>query len=140
MHKLLILFCSLFLLNSAISQNIEIGTYISYKRGLLAPKYAILFVHEDSSQFEMFTHWQGAWIPAIGASKDGYQPQTLIMANNVLSNENVRVEKSQNLKGLIKNSFVGKVRLNFKMVDELPDEFIEIKQKSIDFIKQEQNK
>ena len=133
MFKLISLLFFICLLNTALEQKIENGLYISFKGGII-PKYAILTVEQDTSKLEIFTRWQGEWLPAIGAWDDSYQPQILIQnESGTLRNENVIIQKKNLIKGLVKNSFAGRIKFKFQMVETLPEEFQEIRKKGLEF-------
>tara|TARA_B110000459_G_C16202296_1_gene312771 strand:+ start:115 stop:540 length:426 start_codon:yes stop_codon:yes gene_type:complete len=129
---LLVLIC---FSGSLFSQNIANGTYISHKGGII-PKYAILTVNNDSATLEIFTKWQGAWLPAIGSWDNSYRPQILRHTGEFrLVNKNTIIEKRKNNKviAIVKNIFTGKGKFKFKIVDKVPDKYLEIKQKAIEF-------
>ncbi len=133
MLKITLLIFSFCILNISLEQKIENGLYISFKGGII-PKYTILTVEQNTSQLEVFTRWQGAWLPAIGAWDDSYLPQ-LLMRNEsgTLSNENVIIQYNKDIKGLVKNSFVGRIKFKFKKVETLPEKYTEIRQKGLEF-------
>jgi hypothetical protein len=133
MLKIVLVIFSFCLFNTITAQNIENGTYISFKGGII-PKYAILTVDNDSAKLEVFTRWQGEWLPAIGAWDNSYQPQMLIKNKiGTLSNENVIIQNKKGIIGLVKNSFAGKMKFKFKKVETLPEKYIEVRQKGIEF-------
>ena len=71
------------------AQEISNGTYIGHKRGVV-PKYIIMEVNDDSIILEMFTRWQGSWLPCIGSWDEAYKPQLLQSnANGTLTNESI---------------------------------------------------
>lgn len=133
MNKVVLIIISLLFIGNIHAQNIEKGLYISYNGGII-PKYAILTVEEDSASLEVFTKWQGAWLPAIGSWDNSYEPQKLIRsADGSLSNENVVITCKNEIKGIVKNSVANRIRFKFKNVEELPSEFEEVRQKGLDF-------
>jgi len=133
MLKAILVIFSFCLLNSAIGQSIENGLYISYKGGII-PKYAILTIELDTSKLEVFTKWQGEWLPAIGEWDNSYQPQMLIKnENGTLSNENVIIQNKKGIIGLVKNTFAGKMKFNFNKIETLPEKYMEVRQKGIEF-------
>ena len=75
--KLLLLTIGFFITGTVFSQKIECGNYIAYNGGLVS-KYTILNVYEDSAAMEVYTKWQGEWLPAIGKWDNTYKPQILI--------------------------------------------------------------
>jgi hypothetical protein len=135
MLKIVLIIFSFCLLGNLLGQNIEKGTYISFNGGVI-PKYAILTVDEDSSQLEVFTKWQGEWLPAIGSQDNSYRPQKLSRNNNgFLVNDNVLIKRKKQLTGLVRNSIVGRIKFKFSPVEVLPEKYIEVRQKGIAFIK-----
>jgi hypothetical protein len=133
MLKVILIIFSLSLLNTSTRQSIENGLYISYKGGFI-PKYAILTIEQDSSKLEVFTKWQGEWLPAIGDWDNSYQPQILIKnENGTLSNENVIIQNKKGIMGLVKNSFAGRMKFKFNKVETLPENYKEIRLKGIEF-------
>lgn len=133
MLKSILVIFSFCLLNTVIGQNIENGLYISFKGGII-PKYAILTVEQDTTYLEVFTKWQGEWLPAIGAWDNSYQPQILIKnETGTLSNENVIIHNKKGIIiGLVKNSFAGR-KFKFNKVETLPEKYKEVRQKGIEF-------
>ena len=128
------LFMLIFLSEITFAQKPGNGLYISYKGGLL-PKYAILTVMEDSASMEIFTRWQGAWLPAIGAWDTGYKPQILNFIGNRLENKNIEVEGEKNeVKGIARNTFLGKVKFKFTAVEKLPASFQKVRNESLKFV------
>ena len=133
MLKVVLVIFSFCLLNTALWQNIENGLYISFKGGII-PKYAILTIEQDTAKLEVFTRWQGEWLPAIGAWDNTYLPQMLIKnENGTLSNENVIIQNKKGIIGLVKNSFVGKIKFKFNKVETLPEKYVEVRQKGLAF-------
>lgn len=141
-------FCVLFLyiitgLNTSVSsQNIENGIYISYKGGII-PKYAILKVNDDSIKMEIFTRWQGAWLPAIGSWDATYSPQILKhTAENLIENENIRIVRKRNDKilGIVKNTYAGRIRFKLEQVEILPKKYQIVRQRSLEFTKRNTSK
>jgi hypothetical protein len=133
MIRVMLIIFSFFLSVIAIGQSIENGIYISFKGGLI-PKYAILTVEKDSAKLEVFTKWQGEWLPAIGAWDSSYQPQILHRnENGSLSNEDVLIRYKKQLRGLVKNSFDGRIKFKFNKVETLPEKYKEVRQKGIEF-------
>ncbi|MEQ9169470.1 MAG: hypothetical protein RIE55_00430 [Marinoscillum sp.] len=131
------IFLLLLLPNSGHGQQIQDGTYIGFNGGLI-PKYAILTVNQDSIELEIFTKWQGAWLPCIGTWDENYEPQHLerITATK-LENSNITVElkltKTSNLKTIARNTLVGRVRFNLTPVNELPDRYVAVRNKALSF-------
>jgi hypothetical protein len=135
MPKLALIIFSFCLLATAFGQNLDKGIYISHRGGII-PKYAILTVHEDSAQLEVFTKWQGEWLPAIGSWDNTYEPQMLNKnENGSLSNENVVIHRKKQIMGLIKNTFVGRLKFKFNPVEVLPEKYEEVRQKGLEFTK-----
>lgn len=134
MIKGALIIVSVCLISLVNAQNIENGIYISFKGGVV-PKYAILTVKNDSANVEVYTKWQGEWLPAVGTWNKSYKPQRLFKnENGTLTNENAIVERKKYLKGFVKNSFVGKIKLKFEKVEKLPKEYEEVRQKAIEFV------
>lgn len=133
MLKVVLLIISLLFIGNIHAQNIENGLYIAYKGGII-PKYAILTVEEDSASLEVFTKWQGAWLPSIGAWDNSYEPQKLIRnTDGSLSNENVLITRKNKIKGIVKNTMANRIKFKFKNVEKLPTEYEEVRQKGLDF-------
>lgn len=133
MLKVVLVIFSFCLLNTALGQNIENGIYISFKGGII-PKYAILTIEQDTAKLEVFTRWQGEWLPAIGEWDNTYLPQMLIKnENGTLSNENVIIQNKKGIIGFVKNSFAGRMKFKFKKVETLPKKYMEVRQKGIEF-------
>lgn len=138
MHKVILLICSFCLFHTVLGQNIEDGLYISFKGGII-PKYAILTVEKDTTNLEVFTRWQGIWLPAIGAWDNTYQQQLLIKnENGTLSNENVLIQNKNRMIGRIKNTFVGRMKFKFYQVETLPEKYLEVRQKGIEFTRRKE--
>lgn len=127
-------------LNLSYGQKLENGIYIAFDGGLI-PKYAILTIKDDSASMEIFTKWQGAWLPAIGAWDNTYKPQILkLNEDHSLSNENILVKKKEEKSatktiGIAKNTFAGKIKFKFKPVEKLPDNYQTVRGKGIEFTK-----
>ena len=121
---------------NTFGQKIENGTYKAYKGGILQ-KYVILNIDNDSASFEAFSKWQGSWLPIIGGWDSTYKAQNLKhIGNYSLKNENVFVNKTQKGKiiGVLKNSFaLGTVKLKFTKVDTIPEKYLTIKTKALEF-------
>ena len=124
--------------HKANAQEIADGTYIGHRGGII-PKYIIMVVNGDIVQFEMFTRWQGSWLPCIGEWNGSYEPQLLkINKDGSLTNENMIVEHRQGKKlrliGIAKKTFSGKVKFDLVKKDELPDRYRIVKTKAMEFI------
>lgn len=133
MLRVVLAIVSFCVLSTLTAQTIENGIYISFKKGII-PKYAILTVENDSTQIEVFTRWQGEWLPAIGKWDHTYQPQMLRRnEDESLSNENVSIKKKKGLIGILKKTFVGRIKFKLEPVDTLPEKYLEVRQKALEF-------
>lgn len=135
MVKVVLIIISIFFNGNIYGQNIEKGLYISFNGGII-PKYAILIVEEDSANLEVFTRWQGAWLPAIGSWNNSYEPQKLVRnEDGSFSNENVIIIHKKEIMGILKNTTAGRIRFKFKNVDQLPMKYEEVRQKGLELTK-----
>ncbi|KAA9340263.1 hypothetical protein [Adhaeribacter soli] len=127
-------------LNLSYGQKLENGIYIAYDGGL-TPKYAILIVKGDSATMEIFTKWQGAWLPAIGAWDNSYKPQALkLFDDNSFKNEKIEVRRKDKkskiqIIAIAFVTFVGKTKFKLKAVEKLPEDFQAVREKGIAFTK-----
>ena len=137
MLRLILLISSFSLSIACLSQKIDDGTYISHRIGIV-PKYTILVVSKDSTTLEIFTKWQGWWLPAIGNADSSYHAQILNSKDDgSLSNENAQIVKTRKdkLKCSVKTRSFGRFNFQLKKVDRLPTRFEKIRNKGINFTK-----
>jgi len=92
----------------------------------------------DSVNFEMFTRWQGSWLPCVGEWTDSYAPQVLMRnEDGSLTNDNIHVQfkqgKNLRLSGTAEKTFAGKVKFNLEKQDELPTRYRKVKTRAIEF-------
>ena len=124
--------------NPANGQKLNNGIYIACNGGLIR-EYAILTVSDDSASMEIFTFWQGVWLPVIGAWNNTYKPQLLKAgSDNALRNEIILVKRKQKklttkIIGIARNTFTGRIKFKFKQVGRLPEEYQTIQEKGVAF-------
>jgi len=142
---ILALIWTILLVNAHITsaQEISEGTYTGYRGGII-PKYIIMVVNGDCAQFEMFTRWQGVWLPCIGEWNASYEPQLLQRKpDGSWANENVAVgivhNKNVGLKGIAQKTFAGKVNFSLVKQEVLPDGHREVKAKAMEFVRKTQD-
>jgi len=132
---IMMLTISILLCGSMKAQEFVNGNYVAFAGGII-PKYAILSVNGDTATFELFTKWQGAWLPAIGSWDSEYDPQYLVKTGpNEFSNDAVNVKinagKTYKVIGIARNTIAGKVKFKFEKVDRIPDKYLEIRKRAL---------
>lgn len=146
MNRLLFILSLTLLLGNAHNsraQEISDGLYIGHRGGII-PKYIIMEVDGDSVTFEMFTRWQGSWLPCIGKWSTDYEPQILERVDErTVANENISVHyqnrKNLRLTGTAKQTFVGKVKFNLVKQDQLPERYKKVKSRAMEFTNRERS-
>lgn len=119
--------------SSALGQEWEEGKYVALKKGII-PKYIMVEIQGDSAICEVFTKWQGSWLPMVG-SWENYEPERL-SRNEIGGYSNgaiVLFKKKETLKGRILKSFAGKSRFKLRPIPSFPPEFLEIKRRAVEF-------
>ncbi len=121
------------------TQEITDGLYTGFHGGLI-PKYIIMEVKGDTAELEMFTRWQGAWLPCIGEWTVNYQPQQLSLDNDhVFRNEFIEIaghsSKHNLLEGKAKNTCVGRVKFKLRKTGELPERFKQVRKEAMNFVR-----
>jgi hypothetical protein len=112
---------------------IEYGIYDGFSKDIVH-KSTIIKVENSVAYIESYILWQGVWMPSTFSKGKYYEPIKLTSENNIFKNETMTfINNGKKYKLKCRKTFIGKLKMNLEMVNELDSKTNSIRNEALLF-------